>query len=135
MSSKDRLLAQSGKATSTTADIFSELENLCFTRCKLGHVDGVEECLDQEVSIENKDAHGNTLIIISAQQNSKRMLKMLLRRGADINAQNSTGCTCLHYTNEYKFDALTDYILGKGGDDTLLNMKGLTCYEGISGVH
>ena len=40
MGAKDRLLAQSGKATATNADIFSELENLCFVRCKLGHCDG-----------------------------------------------------------------------------------------------
>ena len=69
MSSKARLLAQSGKASSTSADVFSELENLCFVRGKLGHTDGVEECLDQEVAIENRDAHGNTLIIIAGQQN------------------------------------------------------------------
>ena len=70
----------------------------------------------------------------TAQQNDKKMLKLLLRRGADINAQNSTGNTALHYTNEYKFTALTEYILNKGGNDTLLNMKGLTCYEGVNGV-
>lgn len=133
LSAKDRLLAQSDKVTSI-ADQISELETVAFIRCKLGHADDVEECLDQEVAIENRDEHGNTLLIISAQQNDKKMLKLLLRRGADINAQNSTGNTALHYTNEYKFTALTEYILNKGGNDTLLNMKGLTCYEGVNGV-
>ena len=111
------------------------LQNAAFVRCKLGHVDGVEECLDQEVAIENRDEHGNTLFIISAQQNNKKMIKMLLRRGADVNAQNSTGNTALHYANEYKFNKLSEYILNKGGNDTLLNTKGLTCYEGVNGVH
>mmetsp|Transcript_7720 Transcript_7720/g.24290 ORF Transcript_7720/g.24290 Transcript_7720/m.24290 type:complete len:1199 (+) Transcript_7720:59-3655(+) len=134
MSANDRLLAQSGKAAPANSDRFAELENTAFVRCKLGHTDGVEECLDQEVAIENRDEHGNTLVIISAQQNNKKMLKLLLRRGADINAQNSTGNTALHYANEYKFDALTEYILNKGGDDTILNMKGLTCYEGVGGT-
>ena len=134
LSAKERLLAQSDKGTSSIADQISELETVAFIRCKLGHADGVEECLDQEVAIENRDEHGNTLLIISAQQNDKKMLKLLLRRGADINAQNSTGNTALHYTNEYKFTALTEYILNKGGNDTLLNMKGLTCYEGVNGV-
>jgi len=133
LSAKDRLLAQSDKVTSI-ADQISELETVAFIRCKLGHADDVEECLDQEVAIENRDEHGNTLLIVSAQQNDKKMLKLLLRRGADINAQNSTGNTALHYTNEYKFTALTEYILNKGGNDTLLNMKGLTCYEGVNGV-
>ena len=135
MSAKDRLLAQSGNAASTAADEVAELQNAAFVRCKLGHVDGVEECLDQEVAIENRDEHGNTLFIISAQQNNKKMIKMLLRRGADVNAQNSTGNTALHYANEYKFNKLSEYILNKGGNDTLLNTKGLTCYEGVNGVH
>jgi len=134
MSATDRLLAQSGKTTSTADDHFVALENRAFVRCKLGNTDGVEECLDQEVAVENRDEHGNTLVIIAAQQNNKKMLKMLLRRGADINAQNSMGNAAIHYTHEYKFDALAQYILDKGGDDTLLNMKGLTCYEGVGGI-
>ena len=50
---------------------------------------------------------------------------------ADINADNFRGNTALHFAQAYGFYELFDYLLEKGGDDTLLNEEGLHCYQGV----
>ena len=51
--------------------------------------------------------------------------------GADINKQNLSGETVLHYVYAYGFEELGEYLKSKGADDTLTNIDGLTCYEGL----
>ena len=99
---------------------------------KNGNMEALESLLDiYGVPIDTRDEHGNTLFIISCQQGNKRFAKFLLRRGAIINAQNNVGNSALHYLYSYNHTKLANYIIGKGGDDSLLNNDGLTCYEGI----
>jgi|TARA_B110000977_G_scaffold116459_1_gene150438 ankyrin repeat protein len=56
----------------------------------------------------------------------------LLRRDADLNAVNISGCTVLHYCFAYHNEKLGDYFVSKGADDSIQNAEGLTCYEGLS---
>ena len=81
--------------------------------------------------IDVQDEHGNTLLLLAAQQGNKRVVKALLRRGANIHAQNQQGNSVLHYCYEYGHVNLAEYLQGKGADDSLLNKHGLTCYEGL----
>ena len=94
----------------------------------------LEELLDgYAINVETQDEFGNTLFILACQQgSSKKMIKFLLRRGANIDAQNHTGNTALHYLYEYEHTELADYLLSKGADDSLLNSHGFTCYEGVT---
>lgn len=43
---------------------------------------------DWTLHIDAKDAMGNTLLSIACQNNNKRIAKLCMRRGADINTQN-----------------------------------------------
>ena len=70
-------------------------------------------------------------VIIAAQQNAKRIIKLLLRRGADIDAQNLQGNTALHFCFTYSFTELGEYLIAKGAADNILNAKGFSPYEGI----
>ena len=100
---------------------------------KVADYNVLEEVLDDNgLNIETMDGFGNTLLIIACQQQgkSKKMVKFLLRRGANINASNHAGNTCLHYLYEYGHDELAKYLIRKGADDSLLNAEGFTCYEG-----
>lgn len=51
--------------------------------------------------------------------------------GADLNKVNLNGETVLHFAYAYGFDELGDYLKTKGADDSILNIDGLTCYEGL----
>ena len=83
--------------------------------------------------IDLQDEYGNTLFISACQQANKKMMKVLLRTfGASINAQNHTGNTGLHYLYEYDHRVLAEYLIEKGADDKILNVDGLTCYEGLN---
>ena len=62
----------------------------------------------------------------------QRILKLLLRHNADINATNNSGNTVLHYCFSYGNEDLANYLIDKGADDSIVNIDGLTCYEGLS---
>ena len=119
----------------------------------------LEILLDEGVPVNSKDENGNTMLIVAAQNGLKRVSKLLLRRGANMDEtvsaalvvvkraraathvrimddhrcawQNLRGNTALHYAFAYKFQELGDYLLAKGADDGIVNAEGLTCYEGL----
>ena len=50
-----------------------------------------------------RDSKGNTLLLIAAQNGLRRMCKLILREGGDIDATNSNGNTALHFAFMYGF--------------------------------
>jgi hypothetical protein len=99
---------------------------------KSNNVAEMEDALEEAIPVNTADQFGNTLLILAAQQGSKRMCKFLLRRGANLNLQSLTGNTALHYCYAYSQYELGDYLKKKGADDSILNADGMTCYEGLS---
>ena len=95
----------------------------------------IDSLLDEGVSADTMDENGNTLFLVSAQQGLKRICKLLLRRGADMNNVNNSGNTALHYCFAYSFDDLGEYLIKKGADDSVKNADGLTCYEGLNAAN
>ena len=87
---------------------------------------------DCTLPIDAKDAGGNTLLLVAAQNGNKRIAKLCLRRGAETNMQNLNGQSVLHYCFAYGFEDLAQYFMDKGADDSLVNADGLTCYEGLN---
>ena len=64
------------------------------------------------------DEHGNTLLLIAAQNGLKRVCKMLLRRGAaDIRRVNKQGKGVLHFCQLYGHAQLAEYLRGKGAEE------------------
>ena len=60
---------------------------------------------------------------------------MLLRCGADVNHGNSRGNTALHYAMTYDpRGAIVEMLISSGGDDTVMNKDGLTCYDCYDGL-
>lgn len=99
---------------------------------KTQNLSDLEQFLDTEgVSVETRDQHGNSLLILACQQGSKKLAKFLLKRGADVNSQNNGGNTALHYLHEYKHLSLAEYLLRKGANDSIKNVLLRTCYEGL----
>ncbi len=89
-------------------------------KCKAFHSKN-STLTQQQVSVDAVDEHGNTVLIVSAQNNNKRICKAVLRRGANIHHQNRMGQTCLHFAFSLGYTKLGEYLLSKGGSETLRN--------------
>lgn len=70
---------------------------------------------------------------MAAPQVNKRIMEMLVDRGANVNHQNKTGNTALHYAMAYDPEGkIGEYLIEKGADDTIANAHGLTPYDGLA---
>ncbi|KUF90950.1 Histone-lysine N-methyltransferase [Phytophthora nicotianae] len=104
-----------------------------FSAARHNHYDSVIYMLDQGVPVNSRDAFGNTLLTIACQNGLKRITKLALRRGANINSQNNRGNTALHFCFAYGYgDSLGAYLISKGADTTIENDDGMVCYYGIT---
>jgi len=112
-------------------DVSAEEEHAFFSLVRHNKVPDVEAALEEGFPIDKRDAHGNTTLMVAAQNGHKRLAKMALKHGADPNSTNHQGNTSLHFATSYGYSALSKYLIAHGADDTLMNMKGLTCYDGI----
>ena len=99
-----------------------------------GKFDDVVEMVGQpdwSLPTDYQDGAGNTLLHIAAQNGSKRLIKFLIRRGANLDMVNLSGQTALHFCFGYGYNDVGEWLVGRGADDSLLNKDGLTCYEGL----
>lgn len=83
-------LAKDDAKAATEAREAIQLRNI-FSLARHGKYREVEELLnspDWTLGVDAKDAQGNTLLMVAAQNNNKRIAKLALRRGAQINEQN-----------------------------------------------
>ena len=80
---------------------------------------------------DSRDEHGNTILIVGAQNGNKRIVKIALRYGAQINMFNNMGNTALHFTKEYNYLDIAEYLTRKGADQEIKNLRGVSASEGI----
>lgn len=101
-----------------------------FSLARHGRVDEIEDMLMNGTPVNQTDEHGNSILAIGSQNGSKRVVKLALRYGADINAVNNSGNTALHFCFRYGFsDTLGRYLMSKGADTSIRNAEGKTCFE------
>jgi len=102
-----------------------------FSKVRHGKKNDLVSMMDAGCPTDLKDATGNTLLNVAAQNGQKSIIKAMLRRGAALNTQNHNGQTPLHFCFTYGYEDLGKYLISKGADDTVQNFAGLTCYEGL----
>ena len=84
------------------------------------------------ISVDAKDARtGATALMEAAQTGSKRILRLLIKSNASVNTQDRKGNTALHYASAYHYQAIVDYLMAHGADESIINVKGKTYLEGI----
>lgn len=102
-----------------------------FSQARNNRIKRVEESLNMGFQIDSEDEKGNTLLIIAAQNRNKKLVEMLVARGARINHQNTAGNSALHYAMQLDTEGIiAEYLISQGADDTLENLQGLTPYDG-----
>ena len=83
--------------------------------------------------VDAEDERGNTLLLVAAQNSNKRLVEMLLVRGAAINHQNAQGNTALHFAIAFDSEGkIAEYLIEHGADDTIQNVEGMTAYDGVA---
>lgn len=113
---RSSIAAQNNNRQSNKQDIFSLARH--------ARVSEVEELLIRGVPVTSRDENGNTILSIGCQNGSKRIAKLALRFGADINEQNESGNTPLHYCSLYQKASLMNYLIKKGADESIRNNEG-----------
>ncbi|CAM9534103.1 unnamed protein product [Chrysoparadoxa australica] len=116
------------------AKLAQDFQMLC-SWARHGRYQDVDTAMSQSdwlMPIDYVNEQGITLLHVGAQNGNKRIIKLCLRKGAEVNKQNHNGQTALHYAHAYGFKELADYLVSKGADDSIVNADGLTCYEGLS---
>ena len=78
-------------------DMFSIIDRDHFTISAYGNTDELKVLITRDKSLlKTSDEHGRTLLYLACKSGFYDMVKMLLRRGADINEVQSDGSTALH---------------------------------------
>ena len=61
-----------------------------------------------------KDDTGNSLLHIAAQNNHRRIAKLLLKLRSDVDGKNQKGNTPLHYCYAYGYSQLAEFLVTVG---------------------
>jgi hypothetical protein len=127
--------SESAQPAVANTEELKDLTKKLFSKARHNKLKEMEEMFDAPggfpLSINVRDTFGNSLLSIAAQNGHKQMMKMLLKRHCDINAQNHKGQTALHFCFAYGYTDLAEWLISKGANDQLRNVFGLTCYEGL----
>jgi hypothetical protein len=106
-----------------------------FQSTRHGRASEVLRLLEKGVPVNVKDKFGNTILAVACQNGLKKLAKIALRQGADINSRNYKGNTPLHFCYTYGYgDTLGTYLISKGADPAIRNHSGLVCYDGLGGT-
>ena len=95
-----------------------------FSLARHGKADDVNRILLKGVPVDSRDGNGNTILSVGCQNKSKRIVKLALRYGANMNATNSRGNTALHFCYKYGNVALAEYLISKGANQSIRNADG-----------
>jgi len=85
----------------------------------------------QEFHINKTDKEGNSLLIIAAQAGNILAGKLLYAKGANIDHQNLSGSTALHFARANKHYEFATWLIDVGANDNIRNEYGLSTYEGV----
>jgi ankyrin repeat protein len=111
------------------ADFIGEFD--IFSLARHSRAVELENLLLKGVDPDSKDNNGNTILLVAAQNGNKRIAKLALRYGAQINMFNTMGNTALHFCYEYNYIELADYLISKGANLNIKNIRDLRAVEGI----
>lgn len=118
-----------------------------FSYARHGRCEDIERLLNRGIPVDIRDSFGNTLLVIACQNGNKKVAKLVLRRGGNINAKNHKGNTPLHYCFHFGYgDTLGQYIIskvnlisvnicGRSSVNFIFNREPIPVFETIQVVH
>lgn len=105
-----------------------------FRHVRRGRVADVAALLSSRgVDPDVRDRFGNTPLIVAAQNDRKRISKLVVKAGADLNAANARGNAALHYCYAYGHFDLAEFLERKGADVSARNEAGVAPRDVLEG--
>jgi len=80
--------------------------------------------LIEKYGIDLYDSDKRTLLINSVAKNNLEIVKFAINNGADLNFQDQSGYTSLHFCALYKYAVITDLLIEKGADVNIRDEHG-----------
>ena len=106
--------------------------DVVFSQTRHGRLHRLKESLDDGFEVDSEDEAGNTILMVAVQNNHRKIVDFLIRRGSNLNHVNGNGNTALHFALAYdKTGQLAEFLIEKGADDTIENSFGFTPYDGL----
>jgi len=134
---RDAVLWEQERAAERNSVDNSQVEEIpdvqtVFSQIRNGRFKKVEKALDAGFFVDETDSHGNTPLIVACQNLNRKICELLIKRGANVNHQNSQGQTAMHYAMAYDPEgSLGEFLITSGADDSVENKLGLSPYDGI----
>ncbi|GAB4817164.1 hypothetical protein N2152v2_004210 [Parachlorella kessleri] len=98
--------------------------------CQYGRYEDARQLMrEAKIPIDVRDMSGNTPLMLACQGSYGRLVKLCLRKGADVNAQNAAGETALLLAAAAEHRGCAKYLLECGADPTLKTKDGRTAEE------
>jgi hypothetical protein len=104
-----------------------------FRRVRHGRVADVAAAVSSGVDVDIRDRFGNTPLVVAAQNDRKRISKLLVKAGADLNATNVAGNSALHYCYAYGHFDLAEFLERRGADVSVRNEAGVAPRDVLEG--
>jgi len=102
-----------------------------FSSARHGKHKEVEAALIAGFDPASMDSFGNTLFHVACQNGNKRIAKLAIKYGGDMDAQNLKGNTGVHFLFTYGYADIGEYFIEKGASDSVLNELGRNPRTGI----
>lgn len=102
-----------------------------FSAARHGKHKEVEASLEAGFSPTTTDSFGNTLFHVACQNGNKRVAKLAIKHGGDMDAKNGKGNTGLHFLYAYGYPEIGEYFVEKGASADVVNEAGKLPREGI----
>jgi ankyrin repeat protein len=92
-----------------------------FTAAQSNDIPGIKFLLNNGVSVNSRNAQGQTPLIVAVQNGQLRAAKLLLEEDADINLQDKAGNTALIDAVNSGNTALVKTLIDRGADITIMD--------------
>lgn len=102
-----------------------------FSTARHGRHKEVEASLAAGFDPSWQDQFGNTLFHVACQNGIKRIAKLAIKYGGDMDCQNLKGNTGVHFLFAYGYQEIGEYFIEKGASDEIVNELGKNCRTGI----
>jgi len=116
-------------------DEFAEFEkddSIVFSFVRHNRYESLEALIASDTAVLlSKDESGNNLLHVACQNNSRRIAKLLLKAGINVNEQNKSGNTPLHYCYQYGFEPMCEYLVAHNADDSIANHANFLPAQGL----